>query len=338
MDKMKICVVGSGAWGTALAALLARNGHTVTLWSYEPETAAILEETGCNPFLPGITLPQGISYTNDLACVAGHGLIVMAAPSFAVRRTCQRMAPYLEREAVIISVAKGIEAGSGLRMSQIVAQETGCRVAVLSGPSHAEEVSRGIPTGCVVACEDREIAERVQDAFMSERFRVYSSPDVTGVELGGALKNVIALCAGICDGMGYGDNTRALLMTRGLTELARLGMAMGSRQETFAGLTGIGDLIVTCCSMHSRNHRAGILIGQGMAVDAAMQEVGAVVEGYYAARSARELAMRMGVEMPITEQAYAVLYCGKSARQAIGDLMCRHKAGEIEDAGWQAKE
>ena len=235
---------------------------------------------------------------------------------------------------MLISAAKGIEPGTGLRMSQIIAEETGRRVAVLSGPSHAEEVSRGIPTGLVVACEDRQLAERIQDAFASVRLRVYSSPDVVGAELGGALKNVIALCAGIGDGMGYGDNARALLMTRGLTEMARLGMAMGSRPETFAGLTGVGDLIVTCCSHHSRNHSAGVLIGQGKTPEQAMAEVGAVVEGYYCARSALELARRAGVEMPIAEQAYEVLYHGKSAQKAIKGLMLRNKTVEIEDAGW----
>ncbi len=334
MGKQNICVAGSGAWGTALAILLAQNGHQVTLWSYEPEVARTLEETGRNPFLTGVEVPRSIHHSSDLSCVKGHKLVVMAAPSFAVRQTSHNMAPYLDPDAVLISVAKGIEADTGLRMSQIIAQETGCRVAVLSGPSHAEEVSRGVPTGCVIACEDRQLAEQLQDVFMSLRFRVYSTPDVVGVELGGALKNVIALCTGICDGLGYGDNTRALLMTRGLTEIARLGMALGSRKETFAGLAGVGDLIVTCSSMHSRNRRAGILLGQGKSVQQAMQEVGAVVEGYYAARSAIGLARRVQVEMPITEQAYEILYHGKTAQDAIETLMHRGKASEAEDVGW----
>ena len=334
MSRETVCVVGSGAWGTALAGLLDRNAHRVLLWSHKPETAALLSETGFNPRLPGVALPYTIRHSADISCVRGHKLVVVAVPSFAVRQTCRDMAPWLDADAILISAAKGIEQGTGLRMSEIIARETGRPVAVLSGPSHAEEVSRGIPTGSVVACEDRTIAERVQDAFMSVRFRVYSSPDVVGAELGGALKNVIALCAGIGDGMGYGDNARALLMTRGLTEIARLGMAMGSRPETFAGLTGVGDLIVTCSSMHSRNRRAGILIGQGKTPEEAMEEVGAVVEGYYAARSGLELARRAGVEMPITEQAYEVLYHGKSARKAIKGLMLRQKGAEIEDAGW----
>ena len=332
--RESICVLGSGAWGTALAVHLNRNAHRVMLWSRRPETAQQMRDTMLNPRLPGVVLPYTIRHSSDLACVQGHKLVVVSVPSFAVRETCRAFAPYLDDDAVLISAAKGIEPGTGLRMSQIIAEETGRRVAVLSGPSHAEEVSRGIPTGLVVACEDRQLAERIQDAFASVRLRVYSSPDVVGAELGGALKNVIALCAGIGDGMGYGDNARALLMTRGLTEMARLGMAMGSRPETFAGLTGVGDLIVTCCSHHSRNHSAGVLIGQGKTPEQAMAEVGAVVEGYYCARSALELARRAGVEMPIAEQAYEVLYHGKSAQKAIKGLMLRNKTSEIEDAGW----
>ena len=332
--RESICVLGSGAWGTALAVHLNRNAHRVMLWSRRPETAQQMRDTMLNPRLPGVVLPYTIRHSSDLGCVQGHKLVVVSVPSFAVRETCRAFAPYLDDDAVLISAAKGIEPGTGLRMSQIIAEETGRRVAVLSGPSHAEEVSRGIPTGLVVACEDRQLAERIQDAFASVRLRVYSSPDVVGAELGGALKNVIALCAGIGDGMGYGDNARALLMTRGLTEMARLGMAMGSRPETFAGLTGVGDLIVTCCSHHSRNHSAGVLIGQGKTPEQAMAEVGAVVEGYYCARSALELARRAGVEMPIAEQAYEVLYHGKSAQKAIKGLMLRNKTAEIEDAGW----
>ena len=219
-------------------------------------------------------------------------------------------------------------------MSELVSQETGRTVVALSGPSHAEEVSRGIPTGVVVACPERELAERVQNAFMCSRFRVYTSPDTAGIELGAALKNVIALCAGVCDGMGYGDNTKALLMTRGLAEVARLGMALGAHRETFAGLAGVGDLIVTCTSMHSRNRRAGILIGQGVPVQEAMKQVGAVVEGYYAAQSAWELAQRKHVSMPITEAAYAVLYEGHDPRVALNSLMLRDRTSEAEDAAW----
>ncbi len=331
---MELAVLGSGSWGTALAMLLHNNGHTVTLWARTEAQAAQMRETGCNPRLAGITLPEGLTYTSALSCAAGKPLIVLAVPSFAVRETARAAAQYLAPEAVVVCVAKGIESGTSLRLSQVIEQETGRCAAVLSGPSHAEEVARGLPTGCVAACADLHIAELVQDVFMSERFRVYASDDPIGVELGGALKNIMALCAGVSDGMGLGDNTKALLMTRGLTELARLCMALGGRRETVAGLAGVGDLIVTCTSMHSRNRRAGILIGQGKTPEEAMREVGAVVEGYYAAASALELAKKTGVEMPITEQIYAVLYEGKDPRTVPADLMSRGRKNEIEDAGW----
>lgn len=331
---MQIAVVGSGGWGTALAKLLTENGHEVTLWSFLKEEAENLEKTRENPLLKGVILPDML-FTSDPSCVSGKKVVVMASPSFAARSTAELVKPYLDPDAVLVSVAKGIEAGTSKRLSEIIAEVTGRTVAVLCGPSHAEEVGRDIPTGCVAACSDLKVAEMVQDVFMSERFRVYSSTDVIGVELAAALKNVIALCAGICDGMGYGDNTKALLMTRGLTEIARLGMAMGSKQETFAGLAGVGDLIVTCTSMHSRNRRAGILIGQGKDPQTAMKEVGAVVEGYYAAKSAYELSKKMNVEMPIAWEAYAILYEGKDPREGVRGLMTRSKRHEFEDAGWQ---
>ena len=331
---MKIAVIGSGGWGTALAILLHNNGNEVTLWSYSQEESDNLRTSLENPFLPGISLPAELHFTSDPACVRGKELVVMATPSFAVRSTARAVAPYLDDSVVLVSVTKGIEESTGKRMSQIVEDETGKTVAVLSGPSHAEEVGRGIPTGVVAACRDPQISHLVQDVFMTDCFRVYTSPDVVGVELSAALKNVIALCAGICDGMSLGDNTRALMMTRGLTEVARLGMALGSRQETFAGLAGVGDLIVTCTSMHSRNRRAGILIGQGKSAEEAMKEVGAVVEGYYATRSAMELASLVGVEMPITEAAYDMLYNGASAKAVTQKLLSRAKTHEIEDSGW----
>ncbi len=330
---MDIAVIGSGGWGTALARLLHKNGHDVTLWSFLREESENLARTRENPFLKGVPLPD-LHYTWDPACVAGKKVVVMASPSFAARSTAEKIAPYLEPDAVLVSVAKGIEAGTSKRLSEILAEAAGRTVAVLCGPSHAEEVGRDVPTGCVAACEDIEVAEMVQDVFMSERFRVYASTDVVGVELSAALKNVIALCAGISDGLGCGDNTKALLMTRGLTEIARLGMAMGGRHETFAGLAGVGDLIVTCTSMHSRNRRAGILIGQGKDPQTAMKEVGAVVEGYYAAKSAHELAAKKGVEMPIAEEAYRILYEGAAPGEALGHLMRRDRRHEFEDAGW----
>ncbi len=332
---MKVAVVGSGAWGTALALALCRNGQNTVLWSHNPEKAAQLAKTHENPMLRGIRLPEEMEISADPACVRGRELVVMASPSFPIRDVCRTVAPYLDAEAVLVSVTKGIEPGTLLRMSQVVEQETHRKVVALTGPSHAEEVARNVPTGCLAACADRHLAEFVQDAFMSDLFRVYTSPDMVGAELGAALKNVIALCAGISDGLGYGDNTKAMLITRGLTEIARLGVSMGARQETFAGLAGVGDLIVTCTSMHSRNRRAGILIGQGRTVREAMEEVGAVVEGYYAAASAWELGRKQGVDMPIVGAAHAVLYEGVPAADVVSRLLMRRRKAESEDAGWQ---
>ncbi len=331
---MKAAVVGSGGWGTALAMLLCENGHDVTVWSYSEEESNILRTTRENPLLKGVALPEALTFVSDIGCVAGKDLVVMATPSFAVRATAAKVKEHLSPGTVLVSVSKGIEQGTSKRLSEVIAEETGRTVAVLSGPSHAEEVARRIPTGCVAACTDRALAEFVQNAFMNERFRVYSSPDAVGVELGAALKNIIALCAGVCDGMGLGDNTKALMMTRGMTEMARLGVALGGRAETFAGLSGMGDLIVTCTSMHSRNRRAGILIGKGYSAQEAMKEVGAVVEGYYATASAVELAKKVGVEMPLATEAYAVLYEGKDPHLVLSGLMSRDRKYELEDAGW----
>ena len=331
---MKIAVVGSGAWGTALAIRLHLNGHHVTLWTYETDLIPQMEETRVNPRLPGAVLPEGMAISGDYACVSGCELVVMASPSFPLRSVCRSIAPYLDENAVIVSVTKGIENDTGLRMSQVVEAETGKRVVVLTGPTHAEEVSLNIPTGILAASADRALAEMVQDAFMAENFRVYTSDDPVGAELGAALKNVIALCAGVTDGLGFGDNTKALLMTRGLTEIARLGVSLGARKETFAGLAGVGDLIVTCTSMHSRNRRAGILIGQGKGVQEAMKEVGAVVEGYYAASGAYALGKKQGIDMPITEAAYKVLYENADPRTACTELLLRRRKAESEDAGW----
>jgi glycerol-3-phosphate dehydrogenase (NAD(P)+) len=331
---MKVSVVGSGAWGTALAIRLHKNGHDVTMWTFEKDLIEEMEQTRRNPRLPNAELPEGLKISGDYACVRGSKLVVIASPSFPMRSVCRGVAPFIDEDAVVVSVTKGIEDGTCKRMSQIVADETGKKVVVLCGPSHAEEVALDMPTGCLAACEDQSLAEFVQDAFMSEYFRIYTSSDPVGAELGAALKNVIALCAGVCDGLGAGDNTKAMLMTRGLTEIARLGVALGAHKDTFAGLTGVGDLIVTCTSMHSRNRRAGILIGQGKGVQEAMKEVGAVVEGYYAAKSAWALAQKMGVEMPITEAAYKVLYEGLSAKDMTRQLLNRGKKAESEDAGW----
>ena len=331
---MRITVAGSGGWGTALAISLCQKGHAVTLWSHNPEKARQMEQTRENPMLPGIKLPEALQISGDPQCVSDCPVVVVACPSFPIRSVCRTIAPWLRQDAVMVSVTKGIEPDTLLRMSQIVEQETGRPAVALTGPSHAEEVARNIPTGCLAAHPDKYLAELIQDVFISETFRIYTSPDIVGAELGGALKNVIALCAGVCDGMGYGDNSKAMLMTRGLTEIARLGRAMGAAKETSAGLAGVGDLIVTCTSMHSRNRRAGILIGQGKSPEEAMQEVGAVVEGYYAAKSAWMLAQRQGVDMPIVQAAYDVLYRGVSAREAVQSLLLRQRKAEQEDAGW----
>lgn len=332
---MKAVVVGSGAWGTALSLRLCKNGHDVVLWSFDPKEAAQMLENRENPMLPGVKLPENLAISTDIACVAGRQLVVVASPSFAVRQVSRNLAPYLDKDAVVVSVAKGVEASTQLRMSQIIEQETGKTVVALTGPSHAEEVGRGLPTGCLAACTDKKMAEFVQDAFMADVFRIYTSPDIVGAELGGALKNIIALCAGVTEGLGYGDNIKAMLMTRGLTEMARLGVSLGASKETFAGLAGVGDLIVTCTSQHSRNHRAGVLIGKGVAPKEAMKQVGAVVEGYYAAEAAWQMCQKQGVEMPIVQAAYAVLYEGVSAEKVIEILLHRHKKAESEDSGWQ---
>ena len=335
---MKTAVIGSGAWGTALALALLNNGHDTALWSYTEQESAVLRERRENPMLSGVVLPEELELTTDWNCVRGCGAVVLATPSFAVRATARALREKLEPGVPVILVSKGIEKDSSLLLHQVVEQELGglSPVVVLSGPSHAEEVGRGVPTAVVVACEDRGAALLAQDLFMSCQLRIYTSPDIVGVEVGAALKNVIALCAGCCDGMGCGDNTKAMLMTRGLTEIARLGVALGARKETFAGLAGVGDLIVTCTSMHSRNRRTGILIGQGKTVQEAMAELGgAVVEGYYAAASAKKLADRTGVEMPITAGAYEVLYEGGDPRRVLERLMTRERRDEPEaEVSW----
>ena len=330
---MRAAVIGSGGWGTALALVLVENGHRVSLWCRREDKREELCLSRENPLLKGVHLPETIEITSELSSISGCEVVVLATPSFAVRETARKMKAYLSPGTVLLSVSKGIERDTSMLMSQIIEQEVGgsCPVVVLSGPSHAEEVSRGVPTAVVVASEDREAAELVQNLFMNRRFRIYTSPDILGVEVGAAMKNVIALCAGCCAGLGYGDNTKAMLMTRGLTEIARLGCALGAKKETFAGLAGLGDLIVTCTSMHSRNCRAGMRIGEGVPVEQAVTGMnGAVVEGYYAAASAHELACKLGVEMPITAGAYSVLYGGEDPRAVIDQLMLREPKGELE--------
>ncbi len=335
----KIVVLGSGGWGTALAVTAFRNGHEVWLWSKFPQEIEEIKKHGENKkLLPGVAIPESICLTSDLSCINAADLIVMAVPSFAVRQTAGLLKPFLTAGITVVNVSKGLEEGSLKRLSAVIQEELPeAKVAVLSGPSHAEEVSRGIPTTVVAAAAEMPVAEYVQELFASGTFRIYTNSDIAGVELGGALKNVIALCAGVCDGLGLGDNTKAALMTRGITEIARLGEALGARAETFGGLSGIGDLIVTCTSMHSRNRRAGILIGQGKTAAQAIQEIGMTVEGYHAAKTAKELADKTGVEMPIVEQCYAVLYQDLSAKQAISNLMGRPYKHEMEQIWIQNK-
>ena len=295
-----------------------------------------MAKTRENPLLKGVILPESLHITSDLSCLEGADLVVSASPSFAVRETGRKMAPYLRPETILTSVSKGIERDTNLRMSEVLQEETHhiCKVVALSGPSHAEEVGIRMPTGCVSACPDRTAARFVQDAFMNDYFRIYTSYDIIGVELAAALKNVVALSCGICTGLGFQDNTRALLMTRAMAEITRLGERMGGTRRTFGGLAGMGDLIVTCTSMHSRNNRAGILIGQGRTPQQAMEEVGAVVEGYYAAESIHQLAEREGVDMPICRCAYEVLYHGKQVRDVVTELMTRAKKDELLETTW----
>ena len=331
MDIKDIAVVGSGSWGTAISVLLEKNGHSVTLWSWKKEESDALKRDKENKeFLPGILLGDNISYTNDISCVAGKELIVLVTPSSVIRSTAKSMKPYVSENAIIVILSKGMEDGTLKTLSQVVEEEIPqSRVVVMSGPSHAEEVARLIPTANVAASKHQDAIEIVQDTFMCEYFRVYSGNDVLGVQIGGALKNVMALCAGIIDGVGFGDNTKAALMTRGIKEIARLGIKMGANSETFYGLSGIGDLIVTCTSMHSRNRRAGILIGQGHTLEETLEKVHMVVEGVYCTGTAYELGKKYEVEMPIINEAYNVLYNGKSPKQAISDLMTRDKKLEI---------
>lgn len=329
----KISVIGSGGWGSAIAIMLAENGHEVTLWSYLEEESNNLKKYRENkPFLPGVMMPENIEFTYKLSeCITGRDVIVTATPSHAMRATARNMADYVEDGQIIVNISKGIEEGTHYTLSKVIKEEIpNCRLAVMSGPSHAEEVSRKVPTTNVVASEDHDVALVVQNIFMNPNFRIYTNPDVLGVELGGSLKNVIALCAGIVDGMGLGDNTKAALMTRGLVEMSRLGVAMGAKAETFNGLSGVGDLIVTCTSMHSRNRRAGILIGQGKTPDEAQAEVRMVVEGIRTCNAAKELADSVGIEMPIVNEAYKVLFENMPASHAIKHLMGREKKPESE--------
>ena len=330
----EVGIIGAGSWGTALSLLLYNNGNRVTVWSImEDEIKMLKEEHEQKDKLPGVTLPEDMIFTTDLeVAIKDKDVLVLAVPSPFTRSTAAKMAPFVSEGQKIVNVAKGIEETTLMTLSEIIEQEIPIAdVAVLSGPSHAEEVGRGIPTTIVVGSGKKETAEYLQNLFMSEVFRVYISSDVLGIELGAALKNVVALAAGIADGLGYGDNTKAALITRGIAEIARLGINMGGRIETFYGLTGIGDLIVTCASMHSRNRRAGILIGKGATMEGAMAEVKMVVEGVYSAKAGYALSQKYHVSMPIVEQVNKVLFEGASAADAVKELMLRDKKVENID-------
>ena len=327
----KVSVLGSGSWGTAMAMCLANNGHDILLWARNEEAVNELSKTHINQkYLPDVVLPENIKYTSDIAlCGSDADVIIVATPSHTVRQVCNSIAPFIKEGQIIVSISKGFDAEKYNRLSQVIREEIpNCIVAAMSGPSHAEEVVKKLPTTNVVACEDIEVAKYIQRIFNSEHFRIYTTDDIIGVELGGALKNVIALCAGISDGLGYGDNTKAALMTRGMAEIIRLGVAMGARYETFTGLSGIGDLIVTCTSMHSRNRCAGILIGQGKTPEEAQREVKMVVEGVKTAKAVNCLAKKYDVEMPISKTAYDVLFNGKSVRDSVSALMNRAMKSE----------
>ncbi len=332
----KITVLGGGTWGIALTILLSNAGHDVCVWSALESELESLKADHAHKGLPGAVIPESVTYTlDDKEAVTDRDVLVMAVASSFTRKTAKRLAPHIKKGQIIVDVAKGIEEGTLMTLSEQIKEEIpDADVCVLSGPTHAEEVSRLMPTTIVVSATTKETATFVQDVFMTDTFRVYTSSDVKGVELGGSLKNVVALAAGIADGLGYGDNAKAALITRGIAEISRLGVAMGCRPETFNGLSGIGDLIVTCASMHSRNRRCGILLGQGKTLDEARAEVGQVVEGIYSAKAAIELGRKYNVSLPIIEQVNLILFEGKDAGLAVRELMVREKKDEVSDTQW----
>ena len=333
----KAGVLGAGSWGTALAILLNENGHEVTVWSIDPEEIKMLDtKREHESKLPGVKISDDMVFTTDLeSAIKDKDFVVMAVPSKFVRGTAKMASGFFAKDQIIVDVAKGIEDDTLMTLSEQIREEIPqAEVTVLSGPSHAEEVGRKLPTICVIGARKKEVAEYLQKCFMNQVFRVYTSPDMLGIEVGGALKNVIALAAGVADGLGCGDNTKAALITRGIAEIARLGVKMGGKPETFSGLTGIGDLIVTCASVHSRNRKAGYLMGKGMSMDEAMKEVNMVVEGVYSAKAAAKLAKKYDVSMPIVEQVNEVLFNNKNATDALNDLMFRESKKEILSLPW----
>ncbi len=335
----RVGILGAGSWGTALSLMLYKNGHDVTVWSIDKREVEMLQnEREHKSKLPGVKLPEDMVFTNDLEeGMKEKDFLVLAVPSIFTRSTARSMKPYIKQGQIVVNVAKGIEEDTLMTLSEQIEEELPeADVAVLSGPSHAEEVGRGLPTTCVVGAKSKATAEFLQEAFMNDFFRVYISPDILGIEIGGALKNVIALAAGIADGLGYGDNTKAALITRGIAEITRLGVKMGGKAESFSGLTGIGDLIVTCASMHSRNRRAGILIGQGKTMQEAMDEVQMVVEGVYSAKAGLALAKKYNESMPIIEQINLVLFEDKSPAEAVYELMHRDGRRENSELMWES--
>ena len=327
----KFTILGMGGFGLSLAVMLNNFGHEVTVWSaFQQEVDDILRDGENKQKLPGVKISSEIALTADISKVGEAEIVIFGIPTRKLREVVKKAAPYFKPETVVVNTGKGLEDGSLKRMSEVLEEEIPNNpIVVLSGPSHAEEVALGMPTTVVASSKDKKYSDYIQSVMSNNTFRIYINDDIVGCELGGSLKNVIALCAGICDGMGFGDNTKAALMTRGITEIARLGVALGGKTETFAGLTGIGDLIVTCTSMHSRNRRAGILIGQGVTPEEAVQQVG-TVEGYICTKAAYELAQKVGVDMPITEQCNSVLFHGLSAKTALNNLMGRPKRHEAE--------
>ncbi|MBQ8318960.1 MAG: NAD(P)-dependent glycerol-3-phosphate dehydrogenase [Lachnospiraceae bacterium] len=334
---MNIGILGAGSWGIALTKLLSGNGHNVTVWSIDKDEIAMLNEHREHlTKLPGVIIGDNVSFTTDVevAC-KDKKILVMVVPSPFIRSTAKTIAPHVNKEQIIVNVSKGIEESTLMTLTEVISDEIkDVEVAVLSGPSHAEEVGKGMPTTVVAGAKSRDIAELIQDTFMSDFFRVYTSPDVVGIELGGALKNVIALAAGIADGLGCGDNAKAAIITRGIVEISRLGCALGGQESTFAGLSGIGDLIVTCASKHSRNRNAGYLMGQGKTYKEAMEEVKMVVEGVYSAKAALELSKKMNIEMPIVEMVNKILFEDLSAKEAMTMLLTRMKTSESQDLNW----
>lgn len=335
---MKIGILGAGSWGIALTALLSGNGHDVTVWSIDKEEIEMLNTYREHKTkLPGVMIDDSVVFTTDVElAVKNAGMLVMVVPSPFIRSTAKTIAPYVTREQIVVNVSKGIEESTLMTLTAVISEEIpDVKVGVLSGPSHAEEVGKKMPTTVVAGAKEKEVALLIQDTFMSDFFRVYTSPDVLGIELGGALKNVIALAAGMADGLGCGDNTKAALITRGIAEITRLGVAMGGSVETFAGLSGIGDLIVTCASKHSRNRKAGFLMGQGKSYQEAMDEVKMVVEGVYSAKAALMLAKNYHVEMPIVEIINKVLFENYNTTDAMRDLLTRNRTSESKTLSWK---